>query len=52
MMTLLECAEKIRAIFSNPRTLEEARTEARHFTRNRKMPFEHGNQFSGISSMR
>ena len=40
MMTLLECAEKIRAIFSNPRTLEEARTEARHFTRSRKMPFE------------
>jgi hypothetical protein len=40
MMTLLECAEKIRAIFSNPRTLEEARTEARHFTRDRKMPFE------------
>ena len=39
MMTLLECAEKIRAIFSNPRTMEEARTEARHFTRNRKMPF-------------
>ena len=39
-MTLLECAEKIRAIFSNPRTLEEARTEARHFTRDRKMPFE------------
>ena len=38
-MTLLECAEKIRAIFSNPRTLEEARTETRHFTRNRKMPF-------------
>ena len=30
MMTLLECAERIRAIFSNPRTLEEAR----------KMPFE------------
>ncbi len=39
MMTLLECAERIRAIFSNPRTMEEARTEARHFTRNRKMPF-------------
>ena len=39
-MTLLECAERIRAIFSNPRTLEEARTEARHFTRGRKMPFE------------
>ncbi len=38
-MTLLECAERIRAIFSNPRTMEEARTEARHFTRNRKMPF-------------
>ena len=38
-MTLLECAEKIRAIFSNPRTLEEARTETRHFTRSRKMPF-------------
>ena len=39
MMTLLECAERIRAIFSNPHTMEEARTEARHFTRNRKMPF-------------
>ena len=39
MMTLLECAEKIRAIFSNPRTMEEARTEGRHFTRSRKMPF-------------
>ena len=39
MMTLLECAERIRAIFSNARTMEEARTEARHFTRNRKMPF-------------
>ena len=39
MMTLLKCAERIRAIFSNPRTMEEARTEARHFTRNRKMPF-------------
>ena len=39
-MTLLECAERIRAIFSNPRTMEEARTEARHFTRSRKMPFE------------
>lgn len=38
-MTLLECAEKIRAIFSNPRTMEEARTEGRHFTRSRKMPF-------------
>lgn len=38
-MTLLECAERIRAIFSNARTMEEARTEARHFTRNRKMPF-------------
>ena len=38
-MTLLECAERIRAIFSDPRTMEEARTEARHFTRNRKMPF-------------
>ena len=38
-MTLLECAEKIRAIFSNPRTLEEARTETRHFTHSRKMPF-------------
>ena len=40
MMTLLECAERIRAIFSNPHTMEEARTEARHFTRERKMPFE------------
>jgi hypothetical protein len=39
MMTLLKCAERIRAIFSNPHTMEEARTEARHFTRNRKMPF-------------
>lgn len=39
MMTLLECAERIRAIFSSPHTMEEARTEARHFTRNRKMPF-------------
>ena len=39
MMTLLECAERIRAIFSNPHTMEEARAEARHFTRNRKMPF-------------
>ena len=39
MMTLLECAERIRAIFSNPHTMEEARTEARHFTRSRKMPF-------------
>ena len=38
-MTLLECTEQIRAIFSNPRTLEEARTETRHFTRSRKMPF-------------
>ena len=38
-MTLLECAERIWAIFSNPRTLEEARTETRHFTRSRKMPF-------------
>ena len=38
-MTLLECTEQIRAIFSNPRTLEEARTETRHFTRNRKMTF-------------
>ena len=39
MMTLLECAERIRAIFSNPRTMEEAGTEARRFTRSRKMPF-------------
>ena len=39
MMTLLECVERIRAIFSNPRTLEEARTEGRYFTRGRKMPF-------------
>ena len=38
-MTLLECAEQIRAIFSNPRTLEEARTETRHFTSRRKMTF-------------
>ena len=39
MMTLLECMERIRAIFSNARTLEEARTEGRYFTRSRKMPF-------------
>ena len=39
MMTLLECVERIRAIFSNPRTLEEARTEGRYFIRGRKMPF-------------
>ena len=37
-MTLSEYAERIRVIFSNPRTMEEARTEARHFTLSREMP--------------
>lgn len=38
-MTLSECAEMVRTIFSNPSALEEARTQARYFTRSRKMPF-------------
>ena len=39
IMTLLACVEIIRVIFSNPFTLEQARTQARYFTRSRKMSF-------------
>ena len=38
-MTLLECVEIIRRIFSNPLTLEQARKQKRYFTRERKMTF-------------